>query len=58
MAEEPGIVGWGSQRVREGWHAAPSASEPSRLSWGGAGRGGKGAGRRTAQLEEALSNCA
>ena len=58
MVEEPPTGGWGSQRVMEGNLLLPLPQSHPDGSWGGAGRGGKWAGRGTAQLEEALSNCA
>lgn len=56
-------LAWGRQGVLEGLPACCSPCSPClgavlAGSWGGAGRGGRRAERGTAQLEEALSNCA
>lgn len=53
-------LAWGRQGVLEGLPACCSPCLGAVLagSWGGAGRGGRRAERGTAQLEEALSNCA
>lgn len=55
-----GASNWGLGRPKsdEGDLLLPLPQSHPDGSWGGAGRGGKRAGRGTAQLEEALSNCA